>query len=201
MGQEPKAASVSETIGMALIEHAEKLGDSFENTRALFSEQLGNLQELQKWAIASVQGMQQRVDASIQKLDMERQKFEAERVRLQSAQGNFERNAVQAIHDAVQRQSSEIERQTSQALGKPLREIEQAAGQVSQNVKDTHWLYMVILFLLGLTCGAIASDFATYQKQNAMDDRLDRIEQSIAVPQQSVTTPPAPASSPKKKTK
>jgi hypothetical protein len=189
MAEEAKLGSASDKVGMALLEHADQLGERFEATRAALSEQIDHLQELQKWTVAAVQGMQQKADAAIQRLEGERQKLEAERGRLQTAQVNFERNAVQAIHDAARKQSVEIERVTVQALGNPLRDIERAAGQVRQNVKEANWLLISFVLAVGIAIGLLGEFYLVGRTQNHMADRLDRIEQNQAVPVK--TAPPS----------
>jgi hypothetical protein len=118
--------------------------------------------------------------------------LEAERGRLQSTQVNLESNAVQAIHDAVRKQSGEIERQTVNALAAPFSDIQQAAAQVRQNIKDSNWLFIGSVSLLGVVGGLLFGYFFVMRTQNTMDDRLDRIEQSLSAPAQSVPASPDP---------
>jgi hypothetical protein len=162
------------------------------------TEQIGNLQELQRWTIASVQGVQQRADAAIQRLDAERQKLEAERIKLQGTQSLLQTNTVQAIHDAVEKQSGKIGRQVENALATTLHDIKQAASQVIQNVKEANRLAMGIVFLLGMAGGLMVGYIAVMRTQNAMDDRLDRIEQFLSTPAQTVPVTPNPPAPPHK---
>jgi vacuolar-type H+-ATPase subunit I/STV1 len=191
MAEEAKLGSASDKVGIALLEHADQLGERFEATRVALGEQIDHLKELQSWTVAAVQTMQQRVDNSIQKLAGERQKLEAERVRVQTVQATFELNTVQAIHDAVRKQSVEIERVTVQALGAPLHQIEQAAGQVRQNVKEANWLLMSFVLAVGIAIGLLGEFYMVGRTQNDMADRLDRIEQNQAVSVQNAPMSPA----------
>ena len=103
---------------------------------------------------------------------------------------------MQAIHDAVEKQSGKIGRQVESALATPLHDIKQAAGQVMQNVKEANRLAMGLVFLLGMVGGLLFGYLAVMRTQNAMDDRLDRMEQFFSTPAQPVPAspnPPAPA--------
>ena len=189
MEQGPKPGSASEAMGFGLMEYADRIGLMMTSAQESLTEQVGNLQELQRWTIASVQGVQQRADTAIQRLDAERQKLEAARVKLEGTQALLQTNTVQAIHDAVEKQSGKIGRQVENALATPLHDIKQAAAQVMQNVKEANRLAMGIVFLLGMVGGLMVGYLAVMRTQNVMDDRLDRIEQSLAALQQTVTAP------------
>jgi len=51
---------------------------------------------------------------------------------------------------------------------------------------------MGFVFLLGLVGGLLFGYLAVMRTQNAMDDRLDRIEQVLSTPAQTVPAAPAP---------
>lgn len=194
MEQGPKPGSASEAMGFGLMEYVDQLGAMMTSTKDSLTEQVGNLQELQRWTIASVQGVQQRADAAIQRLDDERQKLEVARVKLQGTQALLQTNTVQAIHDAVRRQSGDIKDQIQSALAEPLHDIRQAAGQVRQNVTDAKALVIGSVFAVGMFAGLMFGYFFVIHTQNVMDDRLDRIEQSLAAPQQpTMPATPVPA--------
>jgi len=185
MGQEQNESSAGELMVFGLIEQADRIGKSALNTQRALVEQLDELKQLQQWTVTSVQNLQQRAETALKNL-------EAERGRLQGTQVNLERNAVQAIHDAVRKQSGEIERQTVNALAAPLSDIQQAAAQVRQNIKDSNLLFIGSVFLLGVVGGLLFGYFFVMRTQNSMDDRLDRIEQSLSAPAQSVPASPDP---------
>ena len=129
--------------------------------------------------------LQKRADATIQKL-------EAERAQLQGARVNLERQAVQAIQGAVRQQSSEIERQTVQAFAAPLRDIQQAAGYVRQNLKEVSWLMIGLMLSAGLVIGLMLGYWPLRSSQNSIQEQLNRIEQYLAAQHQPVTAPAAP---------
>ena len=79
-----------------------------------------------------------------------------------------------------------------QALARPLSDIQHAAAQVRQNIKDSKWLFVVSVFLLCAVGGLLIGDFFVIRTQNAMDDRLDRIEQFFSTPAQPVPVAPDP---------
>lgn len=189
MGEEPNQGSAGEMMILGLIDHADRLGKSAQGTQHALSEQIQELAQLQQWAANAALEVQKRADAAIKGL-------EAERSRIQGSQMNLERNAVQALHDAVEKQSAGIGRQVEYALATPLHDIKQAAGQVMQNVKDSKWLFVVSIFLLGVVGGLLFGYFFVMRTQSRMDDRLDRIEQFFSTPAQpvpAVSDPPAPA--------
>ncbi|WP_263386034.1 hypothetical protein, partial [Granulicella arctica] len=89
-------------------------------------------------------------------------------------------------------QSGGIGRQVEEALARPLRDIQHAAAQVRQNLKDSKWLFITSVFLLGAVGGLLIGYFFVIRTQNAMDDRLDRIEQFFSTPAQPVPVAPEP---------
>ena len=105
---------------------------------------------------------------------------------------NLERNAVQALPDAVEKQSGGIGRQVENALATPLHDIQQAASQVRQNVKDSKWLLVASVCFAGVLIGLLTGYYLVVRTQNAMGDRLDRIEQSLAAPAQPTPVAPDP---------
>lgn len=166
---------------VGLIDHADRLGKSAQSTQQALTEQIRELAQVQAWAVQAAVELQKRADATIKSL-------EAERARLQGTQVNLERNAVQAIHDAVRKQSDAIERQTMNALATPLQDIQQAAAQVRQNVKETSWLMIGLLVAGGLVIGFLLGYWPLRSNQTNMKEQLNRIEQTLATQQ-----PPAPA--------
>ena len=185
MGQEPNQGSAGEMMIVGLIDHADRLGKSAQAGQKALSEQIEELAQLQQWAVNAAVELQKRADAAVQKL-------EAERARLQGTQATLQANAVQALHDAVEKQSGKIEGQVGQALARPLSDIQHAAAQVRQNIKDSKWLFVVSVFLLGAVGGLLVGYFFVIRTQNAMDDRLDRIEQFFSTPAQPVPVAPEP---------
>jgi len=63
---------------------------------------------------------------------------------------------------------------------------------VRQNIKDSNWLFIASVFLLGVVGGLLFGYFFVMRTQYTMDDRLDRIEQSLSAPAQSVPAAPDP---------
>lgn len=185
MGQEPNQGSAGEMMIVSLIDHADRLGKSAQAGQQALSEQLEELTQLQQWAVNAALELQKRADAAVQKL-------EVKRARLQGTQATLQANAVQALHDAVEKQSGKIEGQVDQALARPLRDIQHAAAQVRQNIKDSKWLFITSVFLLGAVGGLLIGYFFVIRTQNAMDDRLDRIEQIFSTPAQPVPVAPDP---------
>jgi len=154
------------------------------HARAL-TEQIGELAQLQQWSVDAALELQKRADAAIKSL-------EAERVQWQSARVNLERQAVQAIQNAVKQQSGEIERQTVRAFAAPLRDIQQAAGYVRQNLRDVSWLMIGLMLSAGLVIGLLLGYLPLRSSQNSMQEQLNRIEQYLAAQPQAVTAPAAP---------
>ena len=185
MEQEPNQSSAGEMMIVGLIDHADRIGKSAQSTQHALTEQIQELAQLQQWTVNAAVDLQKRADAAIQKL-------EAERAQLQSTRAGLERSAVQAIHDAVRQQSGTIERQVVQALAAPLRDIQQGAGQVRQNIKDSNWLFIACIFVAGVMIGLFAGYTLVIRTQNTMDDRLNRIEQFLSAPAQPVPAAPDP---------
>jgi hypothetical protein len=197
--QEANQGGAGEMMILGLIDHADRLGKSAQGTQQALSEQIQELAQLQQWAVNAALELQKRTDAAIKGL-------EAERGRIQGSQINLERNAVQALHDAVEKQSGKIERQVEYALVTPLADIKRAAAQVSQNVKESKWLFAVSVFLLGMVGGLAFGYFAIMRTQSRMDDKLNRIEQYLVTQQQAASAPiasdsKAPGQKPKPKAK
>ena len=90
----------------------------------------------------------------------------------------------------MRQQCAGVEREAVKALAAPLREIKQAAGQVRQNIKDSNWLFVAGIFLAGIVVGLMMGYFMVVHTQNAMDDRLDKIEQFLSAPAQPVPAAP-----------
>lgn len=176
MGQQPGEGSAGEMMIVGLIDHADRIGKSAQSTQQALSEQINELAQLQQWTVNAALELQKRTDAAIQKL-------EAERGQWQGVRTGLERSAAQAMHSAVQQQGEGIGRQVEQALATPLSEIQHAAAQVRQNIKDSKWLFVTSVFALGLLAGLLSGYFFVISTQNAMNDRLDRIEQNLAVQQ------------------
>jgi ElaB/YqjD/DUF883 family membrane-anchored ribosome-binding protein len=185
MEQQQPESSAGEMMVFGLIEQADRMGKSAQGTQRALTEQIGELAQLQEWAVNAAMELQKRADATIQKL-------EAERAQLQSAGVNLERQAVQAIQGAVRQQSSEIERQTVQAFAAPLRDIQQAAGYVRQNMKEVSWLMIGLMFSAGLVIGLLLGYWPLRSGQNSMQEQVNRIEQYLAAQQQPVPTAAVP---------
>jgi hypothetical protein len=187
MGQEPAESSAGEMMVFGLIEQADRMGKSAQGTQRALTAQIEQLAQLQRWAEATALELQKRAEAAIKNL-------EAERVQLQRARAGFEHNALVAMQDAMEKQSAGIERQAVKAMGAPLSEIQQAATQVRQIIKDANWLFILGIFLAGLVIGLMMAYFMVVHTQNAMDDRLDKIEQFLSTPAQPVPAAPEPHS-------
>jgi hypothetical protein len=185
MEQKQVEGSAGEMMILGLIDHADRLGKSAQSAQHALTEQIQELAQLQQWTVNAAMDLQKRSDVAIQKL-------ETERAQLQGTRAGLERNAVQAIQNAVRQQSSEIERQVVQGLAAPLRDIQQAAGQVRQNIKDSNWLFTASVFLLGVIGGLLFGYFFVMRTQNTMNDRMDKIEQYLAAPVQPVPAAPDP---------
>ncbi len=180
MEQQP-GSGVGEAMMFGLIEQAEQMRQSAQETQRVLTEQIGELGQLQQWSVNAALELQKRADAAIKSL-------EAERVQWQNARVNLERNAVQAIHDAVRKQSGDIERQTVQAFAAPLQDIQQAAGHVRQNVRDSNWLFYVAMLLIGAVLGLFAGYLPMRGSVKALEQHVTLIDQYLAAQQ-----PPAPA--------
>ena len=196
MEQDPAGSSAGEMMVFGLIEQADRIGKSAQGTQRLLAEQIQELAQLQQWAVTAALDLQKRAEGSAVTLKQQAEavvkSLEAERAQLQGVQTHLARNAVQAIHDAVRKQSGDIERQTVQALAAPLRDIQQAAGQVRQNIKESNWLFVGGIFFAGVMIGLFAGYYFVIRTQNRIDDRLDRMEQVLSAPAQSVQTVPDP---------
>ena len=93
-------------------------------------------------------------------------------------------------------QSGDIRYQTTQAFAEPLRDIQQAAAQVRQNVKESSWLMVCLLFAGGLIAGFLLSYWPMKSKLNDMQEQLSRIEQSQTASQSPAPAPPPDVSNP-----
>lgn len=181
MEQEPNQGSAGEMMILGLIDHADRLGKSAQSTQHALTEQIQELAQLQRWTVNAALELQKQADAAVKKL-------EAERVRLQGTQATLQTNAVQALHDAVRLQSGDIRQQTVNALADPLHDIQQAAAQVRQNVKETSWLIIGLILAFGIVIGFLLGYWPLRSSQKDMQEQLNRIEQYQAAQQ-----PPAPA--------
>jgi len=111
---------------------------------------------------------------------------------------NLERQAVQAIQGAVRQQSSEIERQTVQAFAQPLRDIQQAAGCVCQNMKEVSWLMTGLVFSAGLVIGLL---FGYWPLRSSPEQHAAAVEPDRAVPGSPITGGVGSCSAPAHKVK
>jgi DNA repair exonuclease SbcCD ATPase subunit len=184
MEQQPES-SAGEMMVFGLIEQADRMGKSAQGTQRALTEQIQELAQLQEWTVKAAIELQKRADASIQKL-------EAERAQLQAARTNLERHAVQAIQGAVAQQSAEIERQIVRAFAAPLRDIQQAAAQVRQNIKEASWLTIGLVFAGGMLLGFMVGYWPLHSSQANMQEQLNRIEQYLVARQPTASTPTAP---------
>jgi len=183
--QQQPGSGVGEAMMFGLIEQAEQMRQSAQETQRALTEQIGELGQLQQWSVNAALEMQKRADAAIKSL-------EAERVQWQGARVDLERNAVQAIHDAVRKQSGDIERQTVQAFAAPLQDIQQAAGYVRQNLKEVSWLMIGLMLSAGIVIGLMLGYWPVRSSQNNMQEQLNRIEQYLAAQQPPAQAPAAP---------
>jgi len=184
MEQQPESRA-GEMMVFGLIEQADRMGKSAQGTQRALAEQIEELGELQEWAEGAAQELQKRADAAIKSL-------EAERVQWQGARVNLEHPAVQAIHDAVRKQSGDIERQTVQAFAAPLQEIQQAAGHVRQNVRDSNWMLYVAMLLIGVVLGLFAGYLPMRGSVKALEEHVTLIDQYLAAQQPPVLAPAVP---------
>ena len=185
MEQEPTESGAGEMMVFGLIEQADRMGKSAQNTQRALAAQIEELAQLQQRAEATALDLQKRAEAAIKNL-------EAERVQLQGARTGLERNAVQAIQNAVRQQSSEIERQTVQAFAAPLQDMQQAAGYVRQNMKEVSWLMISLLFAGGLIVGLLLGYWPLRRSQNNQQEQMNRIEQYLAAQPPPPTAPAVP---------
>lgn len=194
MEQQPEG-NAGDSMMFGLIEQADRIGKSAQNTQRALVAQIEELRQVQEWAEGAALELHKRAESAI--LEVQKQagtaikNLEAERVRVQASQTNLERNAVQAIHDAVEKQSSRIERQIVQALAEPLRDIQRAAAQVRQNVKEMKWFMVCLVFAGGLIAGFLLSYWPIKSKINDMQEQLSRTERS-----QTALQSPAPVLTP-----
>ena len=184
MEQEPNQGSAGEMMILGLIDHADRLGKSAQSTQHALTEQIQELSQLQQWTVNAALELQKQADAAVKRL-------EAERVRLQGTQATLQTNAVQAIHDAVLLQGGDIRQQTVNALAAPLQDIQQAAAQVRQNVKETSWLMIGLILAFGIVIGFLLGYWPLKSSQNTMQDQLNRIEQHLTA-QQVIPAPAMP---------
>ena len=71
----------------------------------------------------------------------------------------------------------------------PLKDIQQAAGYVRQNMNQVSWLIIGLMLSAGLVIGLMLGYWHLRSSQNNIQEQLNRIEQYLAARQ-----PPAPAS-------
>ena len=184
MAEEQRASGAGEMMIFGLIEQADRMGKSAQATQRALTGQIEQLAAIQARAEVTLRGLVE------------------ERMQLQSARAGLERHAAQAIQEAVRQQSGEIERQTKQTLARPLQDIQSAAAQVLQNVRESSVMFVVGIFIAGVMLGLFAAYFFIIRTQNTIDDRLGRIEQVLATPAQpAVATHASPAPSRKGKSK
>ena len=185
MEQEPNQGSAGEMMILGLIDHADRLGKSAQSTQHALTEQIQELAQLQQWTVNAALELQKQADAAVKKL-------EAERVRLQGTQATLQTNAVQALHDAVRLQGGDIKQQTVNALAAPLQDIQQAAAQVRQNVKETSWLMIGLILAFGIVIGFLLGYWPLRSSQSNMQEQLNRIEQTLTAQQQATPAPAMP---------
>jgi hypothetical protein len=181
--EQKQEGSAGEMMIVGLIDHADRIGKSAQSTQHALTEQIQKLAQLHQWTVNAAVDLQKRSDVVIQKI-------EAERAQLQGTRAGLERSAAQAIQNAVRQQSTEIERQVVQALATPLRDIQQSADRVRQNIKDSNWLFITCIFVAGVMIGLFAGYIFVIRTQNTMNDRLNRVEQFMPVSAQPVSTTP-----------
>ena len=186
MEQEPNQGSAGEMMILGLIDHADRLGKSAQSTQHALTEQIQELAQLQQWTVKRGFG------ASKNRPMPPLRKLEAERVRLQGTQATLQTNAVQALHDAVRLQGGDIKQQTVNALAAPLQDIQQAAAQVRQNVKETSWLMIGLILAFGIVIGFLLGYWPLRSSQSNMQEQLNRIEQTLTAQQQATPAPAMP---------
>ncbi len=188
MEQQPEG-NAGDSMMFGLIEQADRMGKSAQSTQRALVAQIEELRQVQAWAESAALELQKQAGTAIKNL-------ETERVKLQNARTGFQENATAAIHEAVRLQSGDIRYQTTQAFAEPLRDIQQAAAQVRQNVKETSWLMVCLLFAGGLIAGFLLSYWPMKSKLNDMQEQLSRIEQSQTASQSSSPAPAPDVSNP-----
>ena len=163
MEQESNQGSAGEMMILGLIDHADRLGRSAQSTQSALTEQMQELAQLQQWTVNAALELQKQADATVKKL-------EAERLRLQGTQATLQTNAVQALYDAVRLQGGDIRQQTMNALADPLHDIQQAAAQVRQNVKETSWRMIGLILAFGIVIGFLLGYWPLRSSQKDMQE-------------------------------
>ena len=130
------------------------------------------------------------------KLEGERAKLEAERVKLKAIGPELEQSATWAMRETLREQGgqikSEIKVVVQDALILPLQDIQAGAGHVRQNVRDTKWLTLGFVFLVGCVVGLVGGYFPIRSDLNALIEHVNNIDHYLAAQQ---TPPPAPSPS------
>ena len=195
MGQEP-AGSAAEAMAFGLIQQADEHSRSARETQQALAEQIEELVQLKDWAVQAALELKQQADASVlnsrQQTAAAVERIEAERVQLQNVGLKLEQAAGYAIQAAVRKHGEELGQQTGFALAKPLHDIQQAAAQVRQNIKETSWFLIGLLLSGGMVIGLLAGYWPLRSSQNNMQEQLNRIEQYLAAQSQPVPAPSVP---------
>lgn len=186
MEEQPQSGSrVGDSMMFGLIEHAERIEESMAETQRVLAERIKELTQVKAWAVQASVDLQKRADTAIKNLETERSK-------LQQASVSLDQNAQWAIREAVRSQSGDIERQTVQAFAAPLHDIQQAAAQVRQNVKEMKWFTIALMVATGLILGLMLGYWPMRSSQNNMQEQVNRIEQYLAAQQPAAPAPVAP---------
>lgn len=187
MEQQQPGSGVGEAMMFGLIEQAEQMRQSAQETQRALTERIAELGQLQNWTVEAVVELQKQADAAIKSLG-------AERVALGTIRPTVASYAAKAMHEAIAAQSGEIGTLTRQALSQTLQDIGQAAGQVQQNVKETRWLTISLFVALGVMVGLALGYLPLRSDMNALTEHVNQIDGYLAAQQQQAA-PPTPDAS------
>ena len=167
--------SAGELMVLGLVDHADKLQRGTLAAQSALIEEARRLGSAQQSAGAAVERLQKEIE------------------RLQAAKADIERSARAGIAQAIREQAGSIREQTEAAFATPVRDIRQAAAQATANVAELKWLQVAMYILSGMVAGFMLCFLLVMRGQNHIEDRIDAIDQKMAVPRPAPSSP-APAS-------
>ena len=123
------------------------------------------------------------------------QHLESERVAFSRVSADLQTVASEAIRFAVRTETGTIGEQAKYTFAEVLQQLSDAGMAVRQNIRDTRWVLLLTVFSLGMVAGLSSGYRMVVQAQNRMDDRLNQMEQLLALQTQktsAVITPQTP---------